>query len=115
MINVIIITINFFFNISDVKVSSNSHTCHSNLGIILSKEGQHEKALDSYKKAIQFNPNHLNANINIANTLLMLGRLFESKKYFEKVINLYPNNPEAAQGYGKLLLKLNIFCYYLNT
>jgi len=38
---------------------------------------------------------------------LMLSRLFESKKYFEKVINLYPNNPEVAQGYGKLLLKLN--------
>ena len=66
-----------------------------------------KKAIGCYEKAIQIQPNHVDAHNNLGIILLELDRVNEAKKYFEKSLNLDQNRERTCEDYGDLLLKLN--------
>ena len=52
-------------------------------------------------------PTYVTGYYNLAIILGELNHISEAKKYFEKGLNLDPNNKKICNGYGKILLKLN--------
>jgi len=59
--------------------------------------GQPEKAIEEYKKGMQYNPRHPMAYMNSGVVYAYdLGRKAEAIKSFEKYLELAPNAPNAA-------------------
>ena len=69
--------------------------------------GEHEKAINCYKKAIEINPNYVNAYNNLGILLEELNHADEAKKNLEISLNLDPNKEKTCEVYGNILLKLN--------
>ena len=55
--------------------------------------GEHEKAIVSYRKAIELNPKYASAHNNLGHALKAQGKLDEAVASFRKAIEL---NPESA-------------------
>jgi len=60
-----------------------------------SKENQKEKAIEYYKKAIEFNANNLLANFDIGCLLYADGKPKEAIEYYKKAIEIDPNCSQA--------------------
>jgi Flp pilus assembly protein TadD len=67
--------------------------------------GQIAIALDSLKKALQEDPNNLNANEDLATIQLRQGSSVEAQAVLEKLVRLDPNNPRYHYLLGQALLK----------
>ncbi len=61
---------------------------HYSLGVVYSKRGQIEKALEHYERAVQLKPNFKNALFNLASCLESLKKFERAVDYYEQVINL---------------------------
>ena len=65
-----------------------------------------QKAINSYEKAIELNPNYPEAYNNLGNILQELGDSNEAKKCLEKAIELNPNYGTAYNNLGNVLQEL---------
>lgn len=114
--------------ISDIKEqvakSPDNKNLHYYLGIAYSEAGEIENALQSYKKAIEIDPNYLEANTNTAVTIMnsirdelndvnankelsnteynaqieaIKNKIKEALPYLTKVVELEPNNADALR------------------
>jgi len=59
-------------------------TTYNNLGVIYSKLGKHEKALDQTREALRLNPNDVNSYLNLAGGYLALEKPDEAEKVFKQ-------------------------------
>lgn len=75
-------------------------TKYQNLGQIYREEGDYDKALEYYQKAVEMNPQIHNAWYNIAYILITTGKHQEALKPLKQAINLRPRNAQnyVAQG-----------------
>ena len=73
---------------------------YNNLGIIYKTLGDHLKAIDFFKKALEINPTYVNAYINLASILYLQGKYSDAKNYYEKVIEINPNHLHANNNLG---------------
>lgn len=74
----------------NVDVRVDMGTCYRGVG-------QPERAIEEYKKGIQFNPRHAMAYMNSGVVYAYdLGKKAEAAKAFEKYLELAPNAPNAA-------------------
>jgi tetratricopeptide (TPR) repeat protein len=80
---------------------------HTDLGLLLKKQGRIEEAMEHYHKAIQINPNFFEALFNLGIILADKGRLDEAIENYRKAIQINPDfsvafvelgNALAAQG-----------------
>ena len=67
---------------------------------------EHQKAKSCFQKAIEINPNYVNAHYNLGNILQESGELQKAKSCYEKLLNLDPTNKKGCSNYGNLLLKI---------
>ncbi|MBC7101043.1 MAG: tetratricopeptide repeat protein [Methanobacteriales archaeon] len=74
--------------------------------ILLSKNKEHQKALEQYNKALKINPKLAEAWNNKGTTLQKLGKYKEALKCYEKVTQLDPEDIEAWYKRGQTLEKL---------
>jgi arylsulfatase A-like enzyme len=69
----------------------------------LSAAGQLEAALGKYREALASNPRSVTVRLNVANTLLGLGRFHESCEEFAALSVQLPNEPSYVQGMARCL------------
>ena len=70
----------------------------SNLGSAFRGFGNLQKAISSYKSALDDNPSLLEAQFNLAGTLLESGESAEAERWFRKVISRQPSLVAAIEG-----------------
>lgn len=79
---------------------------YCNLGIILSLEGQHAKAIDSFTNCLKVDPRHFEAHYNLANLYAEIGNFALAKAHYEISIELEPAFPNSYFNLG-LTLAMN--------
>src|SRR3712207_9484483 len=52
--------------------------------------GEHERAIESYRRALRIQPKHARAHANLGNVLLDGGRLEEAERAFRQAVALEP-------------------------
>jgi tetratricopeptide (TPR) repeat protein len=89
-----------------LSCSSRNYAAHNNLGGVLFERGQAAEAIDEYQKALEIEPDFLEARYNLANALSSLGRPTEAIDQYHKAFEINPGNAEAHNNLGGLLLQL---------
>ncbi len=89
-----------------LEQSPNNANLNANMGAVLQKEGQLDKALTYYKQAETLDPSNINTRINVGTLYQQKGDYRTAIKAYESVLILYPDNVNAilyrAQCYDKL-------------
>jgi len=68
-----------------------------NLGVSQVLQGKHEDAAPSFRRALEIDPDNVNATLNLAETELALGHKVEATKLFEKALKKIEENRLAAE------------------
>ena len=63
------------------------------------------EALDSFKKALELKPKNLGTINHIAECYERIKSFDDAKKYYNKVIEIDPNNKIALKGLSRILIK----------
>jgi Tfp pilus assembly protein PilF/flagellar basal body-associated protein FliL len=74
-----------------------------NKGVSYQEQGKVEKAIDSYKKALNFNPDLMPAHLNLATAYLHLGRFKEAEQKLIYLYALKPTDCKVLYNFGLLL------------
>jgi len=72
-------------------------------GAAYQKDGKYEKAIESYTRALTFNPGHLQAQVNLAIAYLQTGRFKEAEQELIYLYALKPNDCVILYNFGLLL------------
>ncbi len=69
-----------------------------NLGVLAEEKPLLEaNAKECYRKALEYNPNHASAMLNLGTLLAKEGDLLQSSEWFEQVLEMEPSNQTALQ------------------
>ena len=66
-------------------------------------KGRYEEAITAWKKALEFDPDHVKTHINLGAVLARAGRSDESIMHFQKVLEISPDSTEAHNNLGVAL------------
>jgi len=80
---------------------------YCNLGNIFKAIGERDAALDSYRKALALDPDHVDALYNMANLLQELGRYEEALVHYDSAIALAPRDADAWNNCAAVLERLD--------
>jgi tetratricopeptide (TPR) repeat protein len=80
-----------------------AYTAYNNLGAIIIKDGQYEKALAAIDKAIEYYPDYFEAHYNRGLALQHLGRPDEALQEYRKATELSPASTQARLVYAGAL------------
>jgi tetratricopeptide (TPR) repeat protein len=86
-----------------VKVTSNNHLAHNNLGNVLARQGKTEEAIDHYARALQIRPYFPNAHNNLGKALARQGKTAEAIGHYLKALQVNPDLPEAHNNLANAL------------
>lgn len=75
---------------------------YSDLGVVLSRRGEHAAALQALEQALYLSPNLAVSHYNLASALALQGRLDDAIARFEAALRLQPDYPEAYNALGKV-------------
>ena len=89
-----------------LKTNPNHVDAYYNLGNVLQKLGENQKAKSSYEKAIEINPSYARVHNNLGIVLQKLGELQKAKSCYEKAIKINPKYVSAHNNLGIVLQKL---------
>ena len=89
-----------------VSIQPQNTTILNNLGTTYKELGKIQESISYYKKVLEFNSNHTNANYNLGIIYYESKKLDQAKKYLEKTIKIKPNHALAFFTLGNLLLEL---------
>jgi protein O-mannosyl-transferase len=73
---------------------------YNNLGDVYAEDGEMDRAIEAFEKAIELNPTYADALHNLGFTYLKTGDLEKAEEYFEKTIVINPNIPQAYYHLG---------------
>ncbi|MHC9543739.1 MAG: tetratricopeptide repeat protein [Vulcanimicrobiota bacterium] len=79
-----------------ISVSRKSPWGYYGLGLSLQAEKQFEDSLENLQKAVDIDPNMVDAHIQLGRTYAMLGKLKEGESEFRKAVEI---DPASADGY----------------
>lgn len=75
-----------------------------NLGVQLAEEGESERAMAEYRRALAIDPAMANAHHNLGNLLSVQGRYDEAITHFREALRLEPKAAESRGALGNALL-----------
>ena len=73
------------------------------LGVVLDGAGRLSEAIAEYRRALDHNPNHLEALTNLGVALASQGRMDEAARHFQRVLAVDPENADAHANLGLAL------------
>src|SRR5262245_50918225 len=83
-------------------MSLNSFPAHHYLGLALAGDRRYAEAVEAYKIALDLDPDHLQANIAIADAWLAQGDTDEAQPYYFKAARLRPEYAPALDGLARV-------------
>ena len=92
-----------------IKSKPTYATAHNNLGVILHKKGDFERAIASYHQAIEISPGNSEAYNNLGASLHAKGDIEKSVWAYEQAIITNPKFAEGHKNLGMLLLQKGDF------
>lgn len=91
------------------KTSPSSPQNHNNLGDLYGRQGDLNRAVEEFKKAIVLKPGYADAYHNLANTYLQMGEINLAIENFQKAIEFNPNLWQSYQTLGGIFFNLKKF------
>ena len=82
-----------------LSVTSNNYVMHTNMGTLLSTQGNIEESIIHYKEALRIHPADFEANFNLANLFLRQGKVNDAIDYYREAVR---SKPDFAQVYNNL-------------
>ncbi|MBN1391200.1 MAG: tetratricopeptide repeat protein [Sedimentisphaerales bacterium] len=76
---------------------------YTDLGLALAKQGKLEQAYACFRKALEIEPRHFRAQLNLSVLCAQRGETNEALLYIEKALKINPNSAEANRFRQKLL------------
>lgn len=77
---------------------------YNNLGNVLAKEGRIDEAVESFRRALNMDPNYAVPHYNWGNLLARQGKLEEAADHYRKALETEPDYAEAHNNLGNVLL-----------
>jgi len=91
---------------SSISLNNKNKLALYNLGIMLKEVGKIEESNSLFNKALEIDPNYIEANLAVAKFNDEKNNYLQAKKYYEKTLSLDVNNNLANQLYGRFLIKI---------
>lgn len=91
------------------KTSPSSPNNHNNLGDVYGRQGDFQRAVLEFKKAIEIKPNYADAYHNLANTYVEIKKYEEAVKNYQKAIYFNPKLWQSYQNLAVLYFQNNQF------
>ena len=79
----------------------------NNLGVIATREGRIDEAIQHFQKALQLNPHSLPALDNLGNAYRLQKRWDEAHRVLERALEFAPEDPEANYSIGMIYAQSN--------
>lgn len=79
------------------KTSPSSPQNHNNLGDYYGRQGDFQRSIEEFQKAIELNPGYADAYHNLANTYTQIGKIEEAIKNYQKAIEFGPHLWQSHQ------------------
>jgi len=73
---------------------------HNSLGTALVQADRVDEAISQYQKALEIQPNHMDARFNLGNAFLQTGRVDTAITQYQKALEIQPNHIEARFALG---------------
>ncbi len=88
-----------------IDKNKNYYNSNHNLGVTLQLKENFNEALDSFKKALKLKPKNIGTINHIAECYERVKSFDDAKNYYNKVIEIDPNNKIALKGLSRILIK----------
>ena len=85
--------------IATAQVAPSGQQIHNNLGDVYARQGDMQKAVEEFQKAIEINPNYADAYHNLGNTYQRMGQTDAAIENYQKALSI---NPSLWQSYQNL-------------
>lgn len=79
----------------------------NNLGILSAREGDAAAAIDFFRRALQIDPAHLIALVNLGNTYRQQKEWKEANKVLQRALEVEPDDPEVNYSLGMVCAQLD--------
>jgi tetratricopeptide (TPR) repeat protein len=79
---------------------------HYNLGIVLSEQGEPDRAIDHYTRAVELRPDYAEAHYNLGRLLVDKGQPEDALAHYEKAATINPTDAEAQNNLGVTLFAI---------
>ncbi len=89
-----------------LRVTAMNHIMHYNLGVALQKQGRADEAISEYFKALQAEPDYVDAHNNLGFVLEQQGGMEEAIKQYSEAIRINPRYVKAYSNLGRALQKV---------
>jgi tetratricopeptide (TPR) repeat protein len=83
-----------------LKVTQGNYVAHNNLGIVYSRLGRYQDAIEAYKQAIRIKPDYAEAYYNLGNACSNLGRWQEAIESYKQAVRIRPDLAKAHYNLG---------------
>lgn len=98
-----------YFQSPPAELLANIEKFHLAQGIEKAKEGKFEYAWSEFAFLLHYFPNHAGALKLISDLSLQMKQTQRARKYFERALKLYPDEPITYSDYGNFLIKIAEF------
>jgi tetratricopeptide (TPR) repeat protein len=86
-----------------VRVTSDNHFAHNNLGVALAKSGRLAEATYHYSEALRIQPERAEVHNNLGNVLAAQGSVDRAMSHYSQALEIDSNNARAYNNLGNLL------------
>ncbi len=89
-----------------LAVNDKNYAAHQLRGCAYTEEGDRERAVIEFRKALRLAPYAAETSMNLAETLCDLGRYRESADEYKRTLKMLPGHGDVHQRAGELLVKM---------
>lgn len=89
-----------------LAITRDNFVAHNNLGMDWAQDGNDDRAIDEYRKALEIAPTYSDAMNNLGNALGRKGRFDEAEALFRGILGADPDMSAARYNLGNLLTRM---------